>query len=347
MKHLLRIGLCVLICAGMLGVLCSCSMPANAGEATESPAEQNDAIPTAAPTEPEATAAAAEPADGRVPLYEDEYVRIFFTNYSAADGTIQFRIENKTQTVLTIQTPGDQANDYSVMAGSLLIDGNPHMTLPTSGGMLDAGGVCTYSMAAVTEPNEQGTMYIDTLDESAKTAEFTNPFLLCDENSKELETIQLPTIDLTAPADFPLPSMSGFSTVTLSGEKIDSSYFSSHKLTMVNFWATWCGYCVDEMPDLSAIHEEYADRGVAVLGVLVWDEGNESNALDFLNVKGISYPVVAYDTVPEFVEISKTQTGIPFTVFFDSEGKQVGEIIVGSNSKEGWISEIEKLLSAG
>ena len=135
-----------------------------------------------------------------------------------------------------------------------------------------------------------------------------------------------------------------FTAKTLSGEDIDGSYFSGHKLTMINFWATWCGPCVSEMPDIAALHTEYADKGFAVLGVLVWDEGSEKSALDFLTSSGITYPVVAYDTVPAFMEIANTQSAIPFTIFYDEEGNQVGDVMVGSRSKAEWAGVIDELL---
>ena len=115
-------------------------------------------------------------------------------------------------------------------------------------------------------------------------------------------------------------------------------------IVLVDFWATWCGPCMNEIPDISALNTEYFDKGFAVLGVLVWDEGNEAGALDFLSSSEISYPVVAYNTVPLFTEIASTQQAIPFTIFFDAMGNQVGDVVVGSRSKAEWTDLVDELL---
>ena len=61
-----------------------------------------------------------------------------------------------------------------------------------------------------------------------------------------------------------------FSLTTLTDETIDDSIISENKLTMVNFWATWCGPCVSEIPDLQLISEEYADKRLCAHRCLVW-----------------------------------------------------------------------------
>ena len=88
------------------------------------------------------------------------------------------------------------------------------------------------------------------------------------------------------------------------------------KIALVNYWATWGGQALNDLPVIEALQTEYADKSFAVLGVLVWDQGSEESALDFLLSNGISYPVVAYDTVPLFTQIAGMQKmGIPFTIF--------------------------------
>ena len=52
----------------------------------------------------------------------------------------------------------------------------------------------------------------------------------------------------------------GFETYTMKGKKVDYSVLQGKKLTMVNAWATFCGPCIGEMPDLQKISKEYAKK---------------------------------------------------------------------------------------
>ncbi len=62
--------------------------------------------------------------------------------------------------------------------------------------------------------------------------------------------------------------LSSFSATDLDGNAVDESIFSSSKLTMVNIWATFCGPCIGEMPDLGLLNEEYASEGFQVVGIV-------------------------------------------------------------------------------
>jgi cytochrome c biogenesis protein CcmG/thiol:disulfide interchange protein DsbE len=59
-----------------------------------------------------------------------------------------------------------------------------------------------------------------------------------------------------------------FTITSDSGRTVSIPNFGG-KLLVLNFWASWCGPCVEETPSLSAFSEEYGDKGVVVLGVSV------------------------------------------------------------------------------
>lgn len=132
-----------------------------------------------------------------------------------------------------------------------------------------------------------------------------------------------------------------FSLNTLTGGTLDQTVFTNNKLVMVNYWATWCGPCVSEIPDLVKISKEYADKGFAIVGVLTSDNDIEG-AKQFIDDQGITYPII----VPEdmFLDYTDGMYAIPTTLFFDSEGNQVGQAIVGSKSYEDWKGLIDLLL---
>lgn len=148
------------------------------------------------------------------------------------------------------------------------------------------------------------------------------------------------TVAPAAPAE--TSDTTSFSIDTLNGGTLDQSVFSDHKLVMVNYWATWCGPCVGEIPDLVKINNDYADKGFTIVGVLTGDD-DIKGAQTYMESENVTYPVV----LPEafFGDSAAGINAIPTTMFFDSTGKQVGETIVGAMSYDDWASTIDEMLA--
>ena len=74
-------------------------------------------------------------------------------------------------------------------------------------------------------------------------------------------------------------------TTDLDGNTVNTAdIFAENKLTMVNIWATFCGPCINEMPELEKIHQEYAEEGAGVIGlVLDVPAGNDQLLQDALD----------------------------------------------------------------
>jgi thiol-disulfide isomerase/thioredoxin len=85
---------------------------------------------------------------------------------------------------------------------------------------------------------------------------------------------------------------------------------------MVNFWATWCGPCRQEMPHLEALHQRYSDLGFTLLGVNVEEDSSLSDK--FLAETPVSFPIL-FD--PEN-DVSKLYdvVAMPSTVMIDRNG---------------------------
>lgn len=85
--------------------------------------------------------------------------------------------------------------------------------------------------------------------------------------------------------------------------------------TVVNFWATWCGFCIDEMPDLQAASEQLGDA-VRFVGIDRQDPRDE--ALAFLDETGVTYDQVASPSGEYYTQIGAR--GMPTTLFVDAAG---------------------------
>jgi peroxiredoxin len=91
------------------------------------------------------------------------------------------------------------------------------------------------------------------------------------------------------------------------------------KIIVLNFWATWCPPCREEMPELSALHTEYQDKNVVVLGIAL-DEINLIKEFDEEN--NISYPLLgAEDTGGNLAfNLGNDKSALPFTVIIKPDG---------------------------
>lgn len=92
------------------------------------------------------------------------------------------------------------------------------------------------------------------------------------------------------PQALPRPAPA-FTVVDLAGESFSSEALAG-QWTLLDFWATWCPPCVADLPKLSAMHDRYADRGFAVVGISI-DEGRrvDRKVARMMKRRGASHPV--------------------------------------------------------
>ncbi len=144
-----------------------------------------------------------------------------------------------------------------------------------------------------------------------------------------------------------------FESVDLDGKKVDYTALQGKKLTMVNIWATFCGPCINEMPDLQKISQEYADNDFQIVGIVCdvtqTKDGSFSKALKDEAEKIVKQTKVGYKNILMSDSLVASEAGqvysVPTTYFLDENGNRVGQTYIGSRSYADWCSIIDGLLS--
>ncbi|MDY0235773.1 MAG: TlpA disulfide reductase family protein [Gudongella sp.] len=104
-----------------------------------------------------------------------------------------------------------------------------------------------------------------------------------------------------------------FTLINMEGEEVSLSDYKG-KLVYLNFWATWCGYCDQEMPDLQALNAENED--LVVLAVNVREDLDTVKT--YIEAGGYDFPVIL--DIEGEVATRYLINGMPTTYFINSEG---------------------------
>ena len=100
-----------------------------------------------------------------------------------------------------------------------------------------------------------------------------------------------------------------------TGENLRLSEYRGD-VVMINFWATWCGPCRQEMPLLDELYDRYQRVGFNLLGVNIDDDSRRAMAM--VNELGISFPVL-FDEDKKVSKLYEVET-MPLTILLDREG---------------------------
>jgi thiol-disulfide isomerase/thioredoxin len=106
-------------------------------------------------------------------------------------------------------------------------------------------------------------------------------------------------------------------TLSARGGKDVSLAQYQGQVVMINFWASWCGPCRQEMPLLESIYKKYNKLGFTLLGVNV--EPDSKAADDWLKATPVSFPIL-YDKDSKVSKLYEVD-GMPSTVIIDRSGK--------------------------
>ena len=130
---------------------------------------------------------------------------------------------------------------------------------------------------------------------------------------------------------FPV-NMPEFSTTDMDGNKVTNDIFADYDLTVVNFWATYCNPCIDELPELAKWKKELPNN-VNLIGLLVDvdEKGSDQYKLAEKIIKETGADYQHLIATEEFDDLISDLVGVPTTFFVDSTGKIIGEPFAGAD----------------
>lgn len=152
----------------------------------------------------------------------------------------------------------------------------------------------------------------------------------CSSSEKEEENVQAQTEDTEM--TFSMDVMPEFKTKDMMGNEITNEIFSQADLTVINFWGTYCGPCINEMAEL-AKWENSMPENVQLIGIMIDVHSQESEEFE-LAEKIIEETGVSYENLmitKEFDKLLEHLVGVPTTFFIDKDGNIVADPIVGAD----------------
>lgn len=145
------------------------------------------------------------------------------------------------------------------------------------------------------------------------------------DNDKENES------EVTADAETEEVNILDFTLPNSEFEQVNAmDIIQSHKVTIIDFWASWCAPCCAEMPNMVELYEKYSDKGLGILGVSLDQNMDDWKAA--MNALDITWPSVI-DTDGFVAEKFNVQY-IPYTLIVSKEGEVLNQNLRGDELAE-------------
>jgi peroxiredoxin len=136
------------------------------------------------------------------------------------------------------------------------------------------------------------------------------------------------------------PAQLGYTVKDMHGATVRLADYKG-KVILLNYWATWCGPCKVEIPDLVALQEKYKDQGFVVLGVSQDDDPETLRA--FASAFKMNYPILVGRDQPDLLDAQGPLWGLPTSYLIGRDGT-ICTRHLGPATKEDFEREIKALL---
>jgi thiol-disulfide isomerase/thioredoxin len=128
----------------------------------------------------------------------------------------------------------------------------------------------------------------------------------------------------------------------LSGKKVHLKDYRG-KIVVLNFWATWCGPCKEEMPMFVAVEKEWAAKGIVFIGASLDNRASQKNIPDFVKTFQIDFPIWKGATGDDLARLAMGEA-VPCTAFLDEDGK-IFSRVQGEIKKQELLERLEWITS--
>ena len=136
-----------------------------------------------------------------------------------------------------------------------------------------------------------------------------------------------------------------FETTDTKGNKITEKIFADKDITMVNVWGTFCGPCINEMPELQKIYESLP-KNANLIGIVADVPEGMKDGVDNANYiekqTGVKYTnLTLSDSLSSF---AKRFYAVPSTIFVDKNGNIIGELVMGADI-DAYVRNLQNVLT--
>lgn len=183
-------------------------------------------------------------------------------------------------------------------------------------------------------------------------------FNACGEEETENITSQEQNVDSEELEEMVMPEslettkdLNSFVTIDIYGNQVTNEIFGEYKYTIIDVWGTYCNPCIKAMPDMKKVYDEYKDKGVNVMGIVV-DVQNADRSPQMNSIKAAREIVEKQEA--DFIHmliptnllysfITDVQV-IPTQFIVDSEGNIITDYFSGGKSYKQWSNILDEKL---